>query len=330
MRSWGALALVVAFSTSSSSGQSFGRGSESTSRVTIRVAVAENHPVAHASVRLISLSGAALPQQSTTDDQGVAVIDNVAPGDYSIGVSGADIQPIESGNLEIREGRISPSFTIWVRPLHPALVDAPGGSAFISVTQVAVPEKAKTELRKAHEALAKKDFEKAIARLRRALEIFPGYAPAYNNLGVVYEWMNDRRREREALENAVRLDDHLAPAYVNLARLNYQEKNYGEAETLLEKADASDPQNVNTLTLLANTQLLNRNYDGAIATARAVHDLSKPHSALVHYISARALEHTHRAQDAIAQLQRFLEEEPKGTRADLVRSQLEALKKSGN
>lgn len=329
MRSWGVLALIVAVSISGSVGQGFGRGVDAASRVTIRVLVAENHPVAHATVRLISFSGGALPQQSTTDDEGVARIDGVAPGDYSIAVNGADIQPVESANVEVRQDQISPSFTIWVRPLHAFSGDASGGKGFLAATQVAVPDGAKTELKKAHEAIVKKDFAKAIARLRRALEIFPRYAIAYNNLAVVYESIHDRKREREALENAIRCDEHLAPAFVNLARLDYQERNFGEAETLLQKADASDPRNVETLTLLADTQLLNQHYDSAIATARAVHQLT-PHSALVHYISARALEHEHHQQDAMTQLQRFLDEEPQGPRADAVRSQLESLKNSVN
>jgi tetratricopeptide (TPR) repeat protein len=330
MRSWSALALVVIALLSSSSGQSFGQNSHAASQISIRVLVAENHPVAHATVRLVALTSGLLPQQSSTDEQGIAVLNEVAPGDYSIAVNGPEIQATESEQLEVRAGQSSPSFTIWVRPLHPALIDTTANTTFISATQIAIPNQAKMELNRAHEAIVKKDFAKAIARLRRALEIFPRYALAYNNLGVVFESMNDRRHEREALEHAIRLDDHLAPAFVNLAKLDYQEKNYGEAETLLEKADASDPGNVDTLTLLADTQLLNRHYDSAIDTARAVHGLSKPHSALVHYISARALEHTHRAQDAVAQLQRFLEEEPQGPRAELVRSQLQSLRASAN
>jgi len=53
-----------------------------------------------------------------------------------------------------------------------------------------------------------------------------------------------------------------------------------------------------------------------------VHTLPHQNFAVVHYIAARALERENRLQDAMAELQVFLTEEPKGARADHVREEI--------
>ncbi len=53
-----------------------------------------------------------------------------------------------------------------------------------------------------------------------------------------------------------------------------------------------------------------------------------PHQnfAVVHYVAARALERENRLQDAFAELQIFLTEEPSGPRADHVREEIAQIK----
>jgi Tfp pilus assembly protein PilF len=53
--------------------------------------------------------------------------------------------------------------------------------------------------------------------------------------------MGDRTREREALQKAVSLNDHFAPAFVNLARMAITDHDFPAAETLLDKAAGMDP-----------------------------------------------------------------------------------------
>src|SRR5690349_24387682 len=83
---------------------------------------------------------------------------------------------------------------------------------------------------------------------------------AYNNMGVAYGRMNDPAKEREALEKAISLDDHFVPAFVNLAKLSLREHDSGRAEALLENALRTDPTDAETMTLLAEAQLLNGQY----------------------------------------------------------------------
>jgi lipopolysaccharide biosynthesis regulator YciM len=140
---------------------------------------------------------------------------------------------------------------------------------------------------------------------------------------VAYARLGDRTREREALQKAVAL--HFAPAFVNLARMAIVDRDMTQAETLLGKATAEDPASTPTLILLANVELLEHHYDLAIGNCRKAHSLAQDSHALAHYIAARALEHQDRSLEAMAEFQTFLQEEPRGERAEAVRRELAGL-----
>ena len=59
--------------------------------------------------------------------------------------------------------------------------------------------------------------------------MYPAYAGAYNNLGVIYFALGDDTRAQEALQKAISVNDHFAPAYVNLARLEIRAGDFPEA-----------------------------------------------------------------------------------------------------
>src|SRR5262249_20454040 len=149
---------------------------------------------------------------------------------------------------------------------------------------------ARKRFEKASQWMAKENWDKAKDELTAAVTIYPQYADAYNNLGVVYARLGDRVQERQALERAVTLNDHLAPAFVNLAKMDIREHNFPKAEVMLQKAATADPNDTDTLLLLANTQLMNHNYEQAISTCRKVHLMPHEKQTLVHVIAARALE----------------------------------------
>ncbi|MGA7928715.1 MAG: tetratricopeptide repeat protein, partial [Candidatus Sulfotelmatobacter sp.] len=183
----------------------------------------------------------------------------------------------------------------------------------------------KKEFDKANELIARQDWNHAKDELMKALAIYPQYADAYNNLGVVYARLGDGAHEREVLQKAVSLNDHLASAFVNLGKMDIKERNFPAAETQLAKAANINPNDAQTLMLLANVELLNQHFDAAIAHCNKVHSMPHDSQTLVHYIAARAFEHENRLADAAVEFRTFLQEEPSGARADAVRKELSAL-----
>ena len=113
--------------------------------------------------------------------------------------------------------------------------EAQGSSATISIAEMNVPDKARDELQKGMEAFAKGDMEKAQQRLDKAISIYPQYARAYATEGIIAVKAGDRVKAKALFSKAIEVDDTFVPGYLYLARVEFQDKNYTEAESLLRK-----------------------------------------------------------------------------------------------
>jgi len=98
----------------------------------------------------------------------------------------------------------------------------------------------------------------------------------------------------------------------------------------LENANRADPNNPEIMTLLAQAELLNNDFDRAIQTAHEVHALPHQKFVIVHYIAARAEELQGHPQEALVELRLFLAEEPSGPRADHAREEMAQLQQKPN
>lgn len=267
--------------------------------------------------------------EAYTDDHGEAEFSRIAIGSYHIIVTGDDIQETDSGVFDVDERKTTQSIMISVRRRGEGEKhQGPGGT--VAAADLHIPAEASTEFNQAAALMSKESWKDAIPKLQRAVTIYPKYVDAYTDLGVVYSRLGQWDLERESLNKALGINDHFAPALLNLGMLEIREKHYPEAEGLLQKASAGDPTNVQTLALLSQTQLLDKRFDAAVATSEKAHSLPHVGFAIVHYIAARALLHENRIQDAVAQFQTMLQEEPTGPRADAVRNELNVLQASAH
>lgn len=259
--------------------------------------------------------------QGAVDEQCEVEFVNVPAGTYQVSVSGHAITDGNGGTIEMTPTQYA-EFEVKVRrSIDVGQNTGTAARAFVSASELAIPARAKKEFDKASELIAKQDFTKAIDKLKRAIVIYPGYANAYNNAGVVYGRLGDRVREREALQKAISINDHFEPAYVNLGRMNIAIGDFASAENALRQASSCDPTDAMTLVLLSYSQFMDKHFDEAIETSRHAHMLQGPHSS-AHHIAARAFEQKHDAANAIEELQEFLEEEPTGREADAARKEL--------
>jgi tetratricopeptide (TPR) repeat protein len=274
-------------------------------------------------VRLMEGSTSTTLSTGYTNDVGEVQFNGVPIGNYHVAVSGDGIETTESGSFEVDNRKMTQSQWVTVRQLEdsgPKPLSA--HSAMISAADLNVPGKARKELDKANEEMAMQNWKKALEHLNKAIALAPQYATAYNNLGVLYAKMNDIPHEEEALKKAVSLDEHFAPALVNYGKLCMRQKNFPQAEELLQKASTAEPNNPGTLMLLADAEYMDRHFDAAIASALQAHSSGQDHPPFVHYIAARAYQQKNQQPEALAEFRMFLQEEPKGPRADYVRGDI--------
>ena len=286
-------------------------------RVRVRVDFASGTCDSSTHVKLLGHSG--LTAEANTNDQCEVEFSNIPEGTYQLSVSG---QNLISTDDTIRASNGSAEFDVKVKPANES-VGMPGAAAapFVSATDLAIPSKAQKDFDKAQALIDRHDFKKAIQMLNEAIAIYPNYAGAYNNLGVIYSREGDREKERDALMKALSINDHFAPAYVNLGRMDIATGDFAGAETQLNKASSYDPLDAMTLVLLTYSEFMNHHFDQVIATSHRAHGLQGPH-AFAHQVAARAYEQKRDGVNAIAELQLFLREEPTGQRADIARKEL--------
>jgi tetratricopeptide (TPR) repeat protein len=276
------------------------------------------------------LSGTALfIRHGFTDETGNVQFSQLDPGHYRLRVTDPTIEENVSDIVTISCGENTAFAMITVR-LKPDAAELEkqvrAKEAMISTLELNVPGNARKEFEKGADAMVEGNNEKAEKYLLRAIELYPKYAMAYNHLGVVYMQTGRPNEGRGAFEQAVALNDRYPSALLNLAKLRFQEKKIQEADTLLRKALAADPQNVEALALLANAEIVSGKLDQGVALAAKVHALPHGEMAVLHYVLAQALEAGNRAPEAIAQYTIFLQEAPQSRVAPRARVALARLK----
>jgi len=86
----------------------------------------------------------------------------------------------------------------------------------VSAVTLAVPARAKREAARAAEERARGNDDLALQHLERALEIYPGYADAINNIGVYYHRKGDYSKAIRHFTRATEIDPGYFPGWANL------------------------------------------------------------------------------------------------------------------
>ena len=262
-----------------------------------------------------------------TNSSGSAEFRNLISGDYRVEVSGEGIETTQSGVIHIEDGRVFESKMVAVRRSGESSPSDPKGGLgnMVNVAELNVPKDASRELARGDVEMLHNNWKKAAEHFSKAASIYPQYASAYYNLSAAYLRLGKSDAQRDALQKALQVNEKFVPALVSLAHLEVADHKPEQARTLLDTAIMADPTNVEALALRVRVAFLQGQDQQAIADAQKVHDM--PHSgyATVHYTAAAAFQRMNRIPEMLAQLQLFLQEDPKNQLADYVRKTIAEL-----
>lgn len=247
--------------------------------------------------------------------------------EYRLRVSGSGIEVVTTPYFEVSPLEVEHTETVLVK-LDPNQQpgQSPQGQGSISASELNIPKNAGAEMKKGLDAYAKADMEAATAHFLKAVAEYPHFARAYDLLGAIAIKEPDRAKAREYFSKSIQADATYFPAFVDLARMDVQDRHYAEAEDLLNKAISMNPASAEAMALLATTEFANNEYDKALTDVQRTHALRDHETyAEVHLLAGKVLRMQHRPEEAIQQFQLFLKEKPDSPQSASAREALASL-----
>lgn len=272
------------------------------------------------------LSGGNTPILDTyTNRDGQAIFTSVVPGNFRLKIDGPNINTLETDVFQIVPLERTHMEWIAVTPKEPGENQASKGAAMVAASDLNAPPKAKKEMQKAMQEYGKSDMKKSEEHLRKAVEIYPQYARGWNTLGVVLMKEGNRPGAIDAWQKSIAADSKFPSGYLNMARIEMQDKKMPEAADYIAKAYACDPTSADILALRASEELLTGQYDKALTDAQFVHGLGQAHSPDVHLIAGEAFIHMNKNANALKEYEMYLKEDPDSPSAAKVREAMAQL-----
>jgi hypothetical protein len=114
----------------------------------------------------------------------------------------------------------------------------------VSATNMLAPKTAKKALENASKASKRKDLNEAEKFLKSAIEIYPGYAQAWLDLGQLYEERKLNEEAQNAYRKAIALDKLFVGPYIGLAKLAANEGKWEDSADVSDQVLGLDPINL--------------------------------------------------------------------------------------
>lgn len=107
----------------------------------------------------------------------------------------------------------------------------------------AVSPEVQKYLQEGHKYAQNQEFDKAIASLKKCIELDKTFAPPYFNIALISLWKEDYEQADSYLREFIKLRDNEPQAYTLLAQISLQLERYNDIEPALQKALQLAPEN---------------------------------------------------------------------------------------
>lgn len=276
----------------------------------------------------VTLSGYRISDLTTyTDNKGRFIFQGVTDGTYTVEVQ-ADTRLYYPVTQDVRViNAAAPPLVITLRLKEGAAGPKPSVVSAAEVDEK-VPEAARKEFEKGVELSEKGKFKDAAERFKKAIDLYPSYLTALNNLGAQYLKLGKWAEAEEQFQKAVDLDSKSFSPRLNLAIVLIEQKKYVPAIENLNHAlsiDSSSP----TVHLYAGIASIGiENIDQAERELKTAISIGGPQQSLAHFFLGLTYIKKGEREPAIAELKAYLDKQPEGDKAARARQLIEKLKQS--
>jgi tetratricopeptide (TPR) repeat protein len=263
--------------------------------------------------------------QGYTDNNGGFTFSNLAEGTYTVEVL-ADrklYEPVSETVRLIRSSRVN--LTIYLKDK----TKAPSSTANVvaaNETDQKVPVAAKKEYESAIKLLNEGKSKEGLERLKQAVALYPDYLVAHNDLGVQYLKLNRLDEATQEFETALGINPKAFNPQLNLGIALLRLKKYGDATERLNSAVAIDSSKPAAHLYLGVALVETDELPPAERELRTAVSIGGPEYAIAHFHLGRLAMKKGERDEAVRELNSFLQTSPHGEEATRARQLLESLK----
>jgi Flp pilus assembly protein TadD len=212
---------------------------------------------------------------------------------------------------------------IYLRPKQTVVNTKPG---VLNAALAAVPKPAVESYEKGRELAQRGETDKAIDRLKRAVELHPNFSLALNELGVQYMKKGEYDKAAEVLAKVVHLSPDAPEPLLNYGIALFNLSKLGEAEIHLRNVLKKSEHSFAAHHYLGMTLIGKKSYTDAETELRRAIELGGPKASLAHYYLGGVYWQIGKLQEAVNELETYLKLEPKAPNAEKVRGTIKELR----
>jgi tetratricopeptide (TPR) repeat protein len=206
---------------------------------------------------------------------------------------------------------------------------APTEGSIVSANSLRAPKDAKKAFDKGLEAQKKNKTDDAMKNYEKAVELYPEYAAAWQEIGRLQMAKGDKTAAAQSFDAAMKADPKFVPPLVEVAMLQAQAQNWEQVVATTDKAiklDAFDYPQLFFFNAVANYNL--HNLDVAEQNARQAEKLDTRHQIpRASHLLALILEQRKDYTAAADEFKTYLKLSPNATDAAEVRAQIDRMEK---
>jgi Flp pilus assembly protein TadD len=246
---------------------------------------------------------------------------NLIPGIYRIYLSGKGGRS-SCESIDLTPGPNQPGAEFTKEIAVPESISAVSGRHQVSVHTLAIPKEAAQEMQRSEKYQLNGDEDRTIEHLKRAIEIYPQYAAAWNNLGACYHRKGDYEKSIQTFQKAIELNPEFYVGYVNLGGSLLAAGRFQEAAEASRKALVLSPDDAVTNSQLALSYYYLRDFPAAQRYFKRVVDLDPAFAPSPHRFLAQIAIADKSADEAVRYLHGYLALHPNAPDASQVKSTL--------
>ncbi|MGH9971872.1 MAG: tetratricopeptide repeat protein [Pyrinomonadaceae bacterium] len=259
-----------------------------------------------------------------TNNEGQFEFTKLRPGSYQLVIEGEN-QQFETTTENVEVVRALPVVLTIV--LKSRTESTRKKATAISAAELGsdIPAKAKKEFELGSSASKGGKYEDAIAHLRKAIAIYPGYVMARNDLGAQLLGQGKLDDAEEELRRAIELDSKAFNPHLNLGIVLVHQQKFSEAAEILKQALSLEPGSASARLYSGMALVGLDDFFGAERELKTAHDLGGPAYAMALFQLGQIYLNRGDNKQAVRMFETYLQESPNAANAVEVKKLLAML-----